>query len=43
MTLLDAGIPMTLSGSDEYCAYVEIKLISALNPPAISDQFCELI
>jgi hypothetical protein len=43
MTLLDAGVLMTLAGSDEPCAYVEIKLISVLTPPAIIVQFCELI
>ena len=43
MTLLDSGIPMSFAGSNEPCVYVEIKSIGALNPPAMSDQFCELI
>ena len=43
MTLLGFGIPMTFAGSNEPCAYVEIKSIGALTPPAMSDQFCELI
>ena len=43
MTLLDSGVPMTLAGSEAPCAYVEIKSIGALTPPAMSDQFCELI
>ena len=43
MTLLDVGVPMTFAGSDEPCAYVEIKSIGALTPPAMADQFCELI
>ena len=43
MTLLDSGVPMTFAGSEEPCAYVEIKSIGALTPPAMSDQFCELI
>jgi phenylpyruvate tautomerase PptA (4-oxalocrotonate tautomerase family) len=43
MTLLDSDIPMTFAGSNEPCAYVEIKSIGALTPPEMSDQFCELI
>ena len=43
MTLLDSGVPMTFAGSNEPCAYVEIKSIGALTPPEMSDQFCELI
>ena len=43
MTLLESGVPMTFAGSEEPCAYVEIKSIGALTPPAMSDQFCELI
>ena len=43
MTLLDSGVPMTFAGSEEPCAYVEIKSIGSLTPPAMSDQFCELI
>ncbi len=43
MTLLNSGVPMTFAGSDAPCAYVEIKSIGALTPPAMSDQFCELI
>ena len=43
MTLLDSGVPMTFAGSEEPCAYVEIKSIGALTPPAMSDQFCDLI
>ena len=43
MTLLEVGVPMTFAGSDEPCAYVEIKSIGALTPPTMSDQFCELI
>ena len=43
MTLLDSGVPMTFAGSNEPCAYVEIKSIGALSPPEMSDQFCELI
>ena len=43
MTLLDSGVPMTFAGSEGPCAYVEIKSIGALTPPAMSDQFCELI
>ena len=30
MTLLDSGVPMTFAGSDEPCAYVEIKSIGCL-------------
>ena len=43
MTLLDSGVPMTFAGSEAPCAFVEIKSIGALTPPAMSDQFCELI
>ena len=43
MTLLDSGVPMIFAGSEEPCAYVEIKSIGALTPSAMSDQFCELI
>ena len=43
MTLLDSGLPMTFAGSEEPCAYVEIKSIGALTPSAMTDQFCELI
>ena len=43
MTLLDSSVPMTFAGSNEPCAYVEIKSIGALSPPEMSDQFCELI
>jgi phenylpyruvate tautomerase len=43
MTLLEAGVPMTFAGSSEPCAYVEIKSIGALKPPAMTAAFCELI
>ena len=43
MTLLDSGVPMTFADSEEPCTYVEIKSIGALAPPAMSDQFRELI
>ena len=43
MTLLESGVPMTFAGSEEACAYVEIKSIGSLTPPAMSDQFCELV
>ena len=43
MTLLDSGVPMTFAASEESCACVEIKSIGSLTPPAMSDQFCELI
>ena len=43
MTFLDSGVPMICAGSNEPCAYVEIKSIGALTPPEMSDQFCELI
>ena len=43
MTLLDSGVPMTFAGSEDPCAYVEIKSIGALRPQAMSDQFCNLI
>ena len=43
MTLLESSVPMTFGGSNEPCAYVEIKSIGALTPPEMSDQFCALI
>ena len=43
MTLLETAVPMTFGGSTEPCAYVEIKSIAALKPPAMTSSFCELI
>ncbi len=43
MTLLDSGVPVTFADSEEPCAYAEIKSTGSLTPPAMSDQFCELI
>ena len=43
ITLLDTAMPMTIAGSTEPCAYVEIKSIGALKPPAMTSAFCELI
>jgi phenylpyruvate tautomerase len=43
MTLLEAGVPMTFAGSAAPCAYVEIKSIGALKPPAMTAAFCDLI
>ena len=43
MTLLQTGVPMTFAGSHEPCAYVEVKSIGALRPPAMTAAFCELI
>ena len=43
MTLLESGVSMTFAGNEEPCAYVDIKSIVSLTPPAMTDQFCELI
>jgi phenylpyruvate tautomerase PptA (4-oxalocrotonate tautomerase family) len=43
MTLLETAVPMTFAGSSEPCAYVEIKSIGALKPPAMTAAFCNLI
>lgn len=43
MTLLETGVPMTFAGSGEPCAYVEIRSIGALKPPAMTAAFCQLI
>ena len=43
MTLLETAVPMTFAGSSEPCAYVEIKSIGALKPPAMTSAFCALI
>ena len=43
MTLLETAVPMTFAGTTEPCAYVEIKSIGALKPPAMTEAFCALI
>ena len=43
MTLLETAVPMTFAGSSDPCAYVEIKSIGALKPPAMTAAFCDLI
>ena len=43
MALLENAVPMTFAGSSEPCAYVEIKSIGALKPPAMTEAFCSLI
>jgi phenylpyruvate tautomerase PptA (4-oxalocrotonate tautomerase family) len=43
MTLLDTSVPMTFGGSSAPSAYVEIKSIGALRPPAMTAVFCDLI
>ena len=43
MALLENAVPMTFAGSSEPCAYVEIKSIGALKPPAMTEAFCDLI
>ena len=43
LTLMEVGVPMTFAGSPEPSAYVEIKSIGALKPPAMTAAFCELI
>ena len=43
MTLLETAVAMTFAGSTDPCAYVEIKSIGALKPPAMTAAFCELI
>ncbi len=43
MTLLETAVPMTFAGSSDPCAYVEIKSIGALKPPAMTEAFCALI
>ena len=43
MTLLETDVPMTFAGSSAPAAFVEIKSIGALRPPAMTAAFCELI
>jgi phenylpyruvate tautomerase len=43
MTLLETGVPMTFAGSCDPCAYVEVKSIGALKPPAMTKALCDLI
>ena len=43
MTLLESGVPMTFGGTFAPAAFVEVKSIGALRPPAMTAAFCELI
>ena len=43
MTLLETGVPMTFAGTTDPCAYVEVKSIGALRPPAMAAAVCDLI
>lgn len=43
MTLLETDVPMTFAGSTEPAAFVEVKSIGALKPPAMTAAFSELI
>ena len=43
MTLLETGVSMTFGGGTDPSAFVEIKSIGSLRPPAMSAAFCELI
>ena len=43
MTLLETDVPMTFGGSSAPAAFVEIKSIGALHPPAMTAAFSELI
>jgi phenylpyruvate tautomerase PptA (4-oxalocrotonate tautomerase family) len=43
MTLLETAVPMTFAGTTDPCAYVEVKSIGALKPPAMTAAFCALI
>ena len=43
MTLLETDVPMTFAGSPAPAAFVEVKSIGALHPPAMTAAFCELI
>ncbi len=42
-TLLETDVPMTFAGSPAPAAFVEVKSIGALYPPAMTAAFCELI
>lgn len=37
------GVPMTFAGTADPCAFVEVKSIGALSPPAMTEAFCDLI
>ena len=43
MTLLETDVPMTFGGSAAPAAFVEVKSIGALHPPAMTAAFSELI
>ena len=43
MCLLQTEVPMTFSGSDDPCCYVEIKSIGSLQPSQMTESFCSLI
>ncbi len=43
MSILDSNVPMTFSGSNDPCCYIEIKSIGALNPSAMTKSFCDII
>ena len=43
MTLLETDVPMTFGGSLAPAAFVEVKSIGALHPPAMTAAFSELI
>ena len=43
MTLLETDVPMTFGGTAAPAAFVEVKSIGALHPPAMTAAFCELI
>ena len=43
MTLLESDLPMTFAGSNDPCAFIEIRSIGALKPPAMTTAFCSLV
>ena len=43
MTLLESDVPMTFAGSSDPCAFIEIRSIGALKPPAMTSAFCSLV
>ena len=43
MTMLESDVPMTFAGSNDPCAFIEIRSIGALKPPSMTSAFSTLV
>ena len=43
MSIIQTNVSMTFGGNDSPCCYVEIKSIGSLNPPKMTESFCNII